>query len=1455
MNKQSIIILIIGFLYNNGLPASSVTSVDNQKINTQASAAAITRGSAQILKKAPVTPQSTDPAKKPMQFPLPIPHLGTIMLTGTMDMEQGAFSFASYFEKPPTFSLGQAHISNPVVLFNKEEGLSFKAAVDIAGQLKATLGLESFTATPEGNEVLFGLQLEDPFKLPITPWKSLSFGKLFLFLGPQEKRLFTQTNFASDAKNADTTLTFGLATEQNYVQAEIDDLRMDELISELKGNKAGAIALRKGTFKLINPFNKKAIRIAIFESDIDLSPLKGMLPAQIKFDALKTKIMSDTKDWFSSVTQLGLAIEITPFCTLKDPMLIMQRGTPPANLAALLAPPVPIKIDKKSKKNDASSPAEEPEPKATTTPPPAQASAKKTQSPLDVILSGEVDVNLPANLGTIKTKLASQFKGGKFNGFEGIINSDINFANVVSFKGGRFLISNLGDISIVLRTSIKGQEVDASLLFEKIKINGKEQWDTIFKAQLIDQTPMRPFANMPLPDEIKNIALFDLGMGFDKISKAFILEGKIKFGSVTLDAELFTSKSGVALKAGLDPSSKLSSLIPALKGSAVDNMDFSRGKLIFASGPYLDPEYKTKIPRGISFAMDAPLNSGPFGDAAKLVKNAPSQVTFIGSAGTSLADIKLQARIPTDIQISNKARMTALALEFNGAGPSVSLLGQMTVTPSDKDEPLTLTARTKIEPDSASIAATMQGTWDNPLGIKGLALEDIAVEVGIDYPVFMSTGLPTKFGITGGMQIGSVKAKVAALMTANLAEIILLAKLNHLTIRDIAELAKSMALKIVKEQEKILSAAQAVASSAEKITGSDSKVSGGLSAANSTMKTVDTAIANLNTNLIPDIGFYDVEIKVAPTGGMIGEITFDPGLTFKGKIQICEGYALININVDTSGFIAEAELSRIELGPVLISGKGRDGDKAATEGGPAVSVACTMAKQHVIITGLIKVLGASGEVEMLLSKNGFEFLTSLKVDRLTLQSLVEAVALARIPLNAKAVPDVGLHDVEFTIGMKGKEFKSFSLDPGITMKSTIDIPPFGAAKSELHVGNNGLTIKANYPKIDLGPLKISGSKLANTVPNPTGGPVLDVALTKDDQHFVLSGEVELLGSSAQTDIKITRDGMSFELNAVLFALFKANLAAESFGKGTDTDFKIAGNFDGTFSDETKRGVQSAINNAKDRATAALQDAQNKVNDAQNKVKELDSQIEDCKNILSSYNTYDKSLFDASFKKDALLHAHNDNTQKCIDQAYTVDKKILFSSNNQITKKETLLAWNPFNANDWKQVGNTIENVANDAGNKIKDTAEDVAKKTKEAAEAAAREAEKVAKKAEAAAKIAGLEIARQTAVGVLEAAKGILEGAKKVHQGTLNAVNFLVENLTKIQIRKAGVQVNSIKRIVTAGELPIIKLNILLVDKELNVELNVDLKDFPKFCKMLAVKLIASTTPDKNLADLLIKNL
>ena len=83
----------------------------------------------------------------------------------------------------------------------------------------------------------------------------------------------------------------------------------------------------------------------------------------------------------------------------------------------------------------------------------------------------------------------------------------------------------------------------------------------------------------------------------------------------------------------------------------------------------------------------------------------------------------------------------------------------------------------------------------------------------------------------------------------------------------------------------------------------------------------------------------------------------------------------------------------------------------------------------------------------------------------------------------------------------------------------------------------------------------------------------------------------------------------------------------------------------------------------------------------------------------------------------------------------------------------------------------------------------------------------------------------------------------------------MVEHVTKIQIKQAGVQVNSIKRIVTAGELPIIKLNILLVDKELDIEINVDLKDFPKFCKMLAIKLIAAATPDKKLADLLTQNL
>lgn len=76
--------------------------------------------------------------------------------------------------------------------------------------------------------------------------------------------------------------------------------------------------------------------------------------------------------------------------------------------------------------------------------------------------------------------------------------------------------------------------------------------------------------------------------------------------------------------------------------------------------------------------------------------------------------------------------------------------------------------------------AAMKGMWRNPFGLRNFAIGDMAISLSLNW----KSGIPTGFGITGKMEIGTRKMSFALAVDAT-AGVLLSGSISKLALRDI----------------------------------------------------------------------------------------------------------------------------------------------------------------------------------------------------------------------------------------------------------------------------------------------------------------------------------------------------------------------------------------------------------------------------------------------------------------------------------------------------------------------------------------------------------------------------------------------------------------------------------------------------------------------------------------------
>jgi len=241
----------------------------------------------------------------------------------------------------------------------------------------------------------------------------------------------------------------------------------------------------------------------------------------------------------------------------------------------------------------------------------------------------------------------------------------------------------------------------------------------------------------------------------------------------------------------------------------------------------------------------------------------------------------------------------------------------------------------------------MKNYWEDPFGLQGIKVGPaMALELGILYPVFLSTGTPSTFGFAGGMALGDVTANMAVKISEDPTEEILYGELQELSPANLVSFAGQV----------------------------------------SKLKLPADAIPNF-------FELHELKIFCAPTGGSIGTITFDRGFSFACDLVLLGKKASAYTRLSDEGVVAKGHLDRIELGPLKVSGEtGQNAD---------LDLELTMTRQSVLIDGEIEFLGSGTGVMVDISNQGIEFhfqqnfvgLLNYQIDGLSKGSITEPSTL------------------------------------------------------------------------------------------------------------------------------------------------------------------------------------------------------------------------------------------------------------------------------------------------------------------------------------------------------------------------------------------------------------------------------------------------------------------------------
>lgn len=408
----------------------------------------------------------------------------------------------------------------------------------------------------------------------------------------------------------------------------------------------------------------------------------------------------------------------------------------------------------------------------------------------------------------------------------------------------------------------------------------------------------------------------------------FAISGSVQVDRLTVDAKLIyrrVGKSGwnAIVYAAMDTNEfTLSKLIPGIQeGTLVDDLGFKKVAIIYASKPaeIEDADFKFQAKKGLQLVGE--------------LKEIPQITQLVGGeSGSKGRGLMLSAQLgsraaigvampeSTRLHLGDSVSCDPFKMEIVVLpSPQLDLIFGMKVAVPKQEERLQFDLKLAVGATDASGSGTMKNYWVDPFGLSGLKIgPELALELGIEYQVFSVSGIPSKFGLVGGLAMGDVVARMAVGVATNPMDMILYGELEKL------------------EPSNLIAFANEVAD------------------------------AGIPEDAVPDfIQLNQLKLYAAPAGGTIGTVVFEPGFSFNCDLVFFGKKANCFFRIGDGGLVAKGHLDKIELGPLTIGG--RRGENLLFD------LALTAERQGVRFDGEIDFLGSSIGLFADVSTKGVEF--------------------------------------------------------------------------------------------------------------------------------------------------------------------------------------------------------------------------------------------------------------------------------------------------------------------------------------------------------------------------------------------------------------------------------------------------------------------------------------------------
>ncbi|KLO19379.1 hypothetical protein SCHPADRAFT_935442 [Schizopora paradoxa] len=296
----------------------------------------------------------------------------------------------------------------------------------------------------------------------------------------------------------------------------------------------------------------------------------------------------------------------------------------------------------------------------------------------------------------------------------------------------------------------------------------------------------------------------------------------------------------------------------------------------------------------------------------QLLRGSVKGMVFRASLDVESRKFSVGIILPAErtISFSESVYSGPLELAFEiGASPEdmlIMLKACLNVHVDTQPDPLAFALGLKAGVVGASAYGQMLNDWTSPCGLgKEIVIRKCALQFGIVYSTFFSTGTPGEIGLAGELSIGKKLAGVAMKVTQNPKEQLLVAEIVDLGVTDLVHFASL-------------------------VVGHE----------------------------IPDPGdilhFNELSLYLS-TGTSIGLTYYPAGVSAKGDMRIFGKRAKFELSL-ALGVKIMATIEAFELGPLKVHGAARPD--------PIVDVEISAAKQAVLIDGAVEIWGLTAALHL-----------------------------------------------------------------------------------------------------------------------------------------------------------------------------------------------------------------------------------------------------------------------------------------------------------------------------------------------------------------------------------------------------------------------------------------------------------------------------------------------------------